>query len=110
MEQTNSPGPLDAPRESGHCAAVVDPAEVAAAAPSRSNRIEVRNPILALPGAATVQAMPPDTRAILRRLFLDMRDDARVRAAECWRRHKAPMACYWKAVSVYSNHIARVLA
>lgn len=76
----------------------------------RSSRAEVRNPILALPAAQAIRAMPSDTRAIFRRLLLDMRDDARVRAAECWRRHKAPMACYWKAVSVYCNHIARVLA
>lgn len=76
----------------------------------RSIRAEVRNPLLALPAAAQVRALDASTRATLRALVIDMRDDARVRAAECWRRHKAPMACYWKAVSVYCNHLARVLA
>lgn len=76
----------------------------------RSNRREVRNPVLALSAAAKLQELEPSTKSTLRALFLDMRDDARVRATECWRRHKAPMACYWKAVSVYCNHIARVLA
>jgi len=76
---------------------------------SRQTRL-VHNPLLALPAAAKVQALDASTRATLRDLFIDMRDDARARAAECWRKHKAPMACYWKAVSVYANHIARVLA
>jgi hypothetical protein len=76
----------------------------------RSNRVEVRNPILALPSAAKLQALEPESRAALRAALLDLRDDARARAAECWSRHKAPMACYWKAVSVYANHLSRVLA
>jgi hypothetical protein len=73
---------------------------------SRPSR-HVHNPVLALPAAAKLQELEPSVRANLRALFIDMRDDARARAAECWRRHKAPMACYWKAVSVYANHIAR---
>lgn len=76
----------------------------------RSSRREVRNPVLALPAAQRLLAANQSVRHLLRDLFLDLRDDARVRAAECWRRHKAPMAVYWKAVGVYCNHIARVLA
>lgn len=76
----------------------------------RSNRIEVRNPVLALPAAAKLQALPQASREALRAALLDLRNDARDRAAECWHRHKAPMACYWKAVSVYANHLARALA
>jgi hypothetical protein len=76
----------------------------------RSNRREVRNPVLALPAAQRLLAAPADVRQLLRDLLLDLRDDARIRAAECWRRHKAPMAVYWKAVSVYANHMARALS
>ena len=75
----------------------------------RSSRVEVRNPVLALPAAAKLQALDVDSRAAIRAVLVDLRNDARMRAAECWRRHKAPMACYWKAVSVYANHLARVL-
>ena len=77
---------------------------------NRSVRATVRNPILALPGAALLQSLPPDSRAALRAVMLNIRDDCRVRAADCWAKHKAPMACYWKACGVYANHIARVLA
>jgi hypothetical protein len=75
----------------------------------RSSKAEVRNPVLALPSSAKLQALPADSRAALRATLIDLRDDARMRAAECWRKHKAPMACYWKAVSVYANHLARAL-
>lgn len=76
---------------------------------SRSNLAEVRNPVLGLPSAGRLAELSPLNRAALRGVMLDIRKDAAERAAECWRRHKAPMACYWKAVSVYSGHIARAL-
>lgn len=75
----------------------------------RSNQPDVRNPLMALPGAGKLAALPPESRAALRALLMDIRVDARDRAAECWRKHKAPMACYWKAVSVYAGHAARLL-
>lgn len=78
--------------------------------PDRSLRREVRNPVLTLPAAQSLLEADPSTRQLLRALLQDLAADARGRAAECWRRHKAPMACYWKAVSVYAGHIARVLA
>jgi hypothetical protein len=76
---------------------------------TRANRREVRNPVLALPAAQRILEADQSVRQLLRSILLDIRDDARQRAAECWRRHKAPMAVYWKAVSVYANHIARVM-
>lgn len=79
-------------------------------APDRSARREVRNPILALPGASRLQALEPSTRSALRGVLLDIQADARARADKCWRTHKAPMAVYWKAVGVYAGHIARALA
>lgn len=75
---------------------------------ARSNQATVRNPLLALPAAQRVVSLPPEARAALRDLLLAIRADAQVRAAECWRRHKAPMACYWKAVAVYAGHAARI--
>lgn len=75
----------------------------------RDRRVEVRNPVLALPASARLMALDAGSKAALRDVLIDMRDDARRRAAECWKKHKAPMACYWKAVSVYANHLARAL-
>jgi len=77
----------------------------------RSSRREVRNPVLGMPHAnlALVELTPAE-RDRVRCVMLAIRDDARAKAQECWRRHKAPMAVYWKAVGVYANHIARVLA
>lgn len=75
----------------------------------RSNLREVRNPVLAHPAARRLQSLDPSVRLMLRDLFREIALDARERAAEAWARHKAPMAVYWKAVSVYSGHIAKVL-
>ena len=58
---------------------------------------------------ARFQSLPPSARHALRAALLDLRGDAQHRAELQWRRHKAPMACYWKAVAVYSGHIARTL-
>ncbi|MBB3694987.1 hypothetical protein [Sphingomonas sp. BK580] len=65
--------------------------------------------MLALPSVARLQTLSPVARAELRQLLLELRGDAQVRADDCWRRHKAPMAAYWKVVSVYAGHVARVL-
>ena len=76
---------------------------------ARACRAFVRNPVLALPAASSLRELSPDTRAALGAILLDLADDARHRAEESWRRHKAPMAAYWKAVAVYAGHLARVL-
>ncbi|WP_254606417.1 hypothetical protein [Sphingomonas bacterium] len=65
--------------------------------------------MLALPGTARLLQLDPHTRSLLRAVLLDLAVDARTRAEDSWRRHKAPMAAYWKAVSVYAGHLARVL-
>ena len=76
---------------------------------TRSNRREVRNPLLALPGVLKLQRLPPPVREALRDVLREIALDARRRAQQCWKTHKAPMAAYWKAVSVYAGHLARVL-
>lgn len=68
-----------------------------------------RNPVLALPVAARLQALPPAQREALRAFCLDLATDARSRAQESWRKNKGPMAAYWKAVGAYAGHLAKVL-
>lgn len=75
---------------------------------TRSNRPDVRNPLLALPSAEAIRALPDAARAALRAVLMDIRRDAQARAEQCWKKHKAPMAAYWKAVAVYAGHTARV--
>lgn len=74
----------------------------------RGLRPEIRNPVLALPAAQDIANLPMEARRALCRLLVDLRRDARERAKHAWRRNKAPMAAYWKAVAVYAGHIERV--
>lgn len=74
----------------------------------RSNRRDVRNPVLALPAAQRLLEQPPEVREILAQLLGELAGDAQGRAQESWRKHKAPMAAYWKACAVYAGHLRRV--
>ena len=76
---------------------------------SRAARAEVRNPLLALPAAQRLKALPPEAQAALREILREISTDARGRAELCWRKHKAPMAAYWKAVAVYAGHASRLV-
>jgi hypothetical protein len=77
---------------------------------ARSNRREVRNPILGLPDArAALAELEPAQAEALARVLLAIQIDARARADESWRRHKGPMAAYWKAAGVYCGHIAKAI-
>ena len=69
----------------------------------------VHNPLLDLPAIAELQCLPEASRAALRALLLGLAADAGGRAEASWRRHKGPMAAYWKAVAVYAKHAARAL-
>lgn len=75
----------------------------------RSLRTDIRNPLLALPSMTEMRRLPESTRAPLRILLKEISADARKRADQCWKKHKAPMAAYWKAVAVYAGHAARAL-
>ena len=75
----------------------------------RSNRAEVRNPLIGLPSYRALASLGPTERAAIHAVLVDLRADARLRAAECWRRRKPPMAAYWAAVGVYAGHAARAL-
>ena len=53
--------------------------------------------------------LPLTARIQLRNALLDLRKDSLERAQMQWKRHKAPMALYWKVVGVYAGHIARAI-
>ena len=74
----------------------------------RSSSAKVRNPLLRLPSAQRIHALPPEARRALAALLLELSRDAREQAERSWRQHKAPMAAYWKAVSVYAGHLHRM--
>ena len=75
----------------------------------RSLRAEVRNLLLRLRAAERIRALPPSTRLEPAALLLELSRDARECARRSWRQNKAPMALYWKAVSVYAGHLHRVV-
>jgi hypothetical protein len=75
----------------------------------RSNRAEIRNPILALPALRKVRALPEPARLAIAELLKEISEDAQERSVRAWYRNKAPMAAYWKSVAVYARHIHRAL-
>src|SRR3546814_9967708 len=66
----------------------------------RSNRAEVRNPILGLPSVAYLRALDPAARHALQAVLLDIQRDARQRAEKSWLSRKPPVAAYWAACGV----------
>jgi hypothetical protein len=76
---------------------------------TRSLRTDVRNPVLALPAVARLRSLDQASKDALAAILRDIAADARVRADKCWKKHKAPMAAYWKGVAVYAGHTARAL-
>jgi hypothetical protein len=77
--------------------------------PARSNRAEVRNPVLTLPAVAKLRALDTETRRVLQDILIELQQDARQRAEASWRSRKPPLAAYWAACGVYAGHIARAL-
>lgn len=75
----------------------------------RSTRPDVRNPLLQLETARRLgEWLEPATCQVLARFLTELAEDARRRAGECWKKHKAPMALYWKVVAVYARHLAQI--
>ncbi|MCH4894307.1 hypothetical protein GO308_14395 [Sphingomonas sp. SFZ2018-12] len=74
---------------------------------ARSNRAEVRNPVLLLPAVQALRRLDPEARVALQRLLLEIRDEARLKADKSWHTRKPPVAAYWAACAVYAGHIAR---
>jgi hypothetical protein len=57
--------------------------------------------------AETFNALPVDSKKALKAALNELSKDARKRSSYSWNKHKAPMALYWKVVSVYAGHILR---
>lgn len=68
------------------------------------------NPLLRLPAAHKLLALPAEQRAPLEALMRELRADADREAENAWRRRKGPMAAYWRAVSTYARHVAHALS
>lgn len=75
----------------------------------RGARREVRNPVLLLPAAQGILALPVESRRPLGILLRQLADQANEQAQSSWKSNKGIMAAYWKAVSVYAKHLARVI-
>lgn len=75
----------------------------------RGAKREVRNPVLMLPAARGILALPVEQRRPLGILLRELADQANDQAHTSWRSNKGIMAAYWKAVSVYAKHLARVI-
>jgi hypothetical protein len=88
---------------------VIEGEVAASAGVSRSNRAEVRNPLLMLVSAELLQALPKDSRDALRALLMDLRRSAHEKAEHSWKTRKGPLALYWRCVAVYAGHISRLL-
>ena len=78
-------------------------------AETRSQRREVRNPVLTLPAVAALRQLDPAARAALAAVLGDLAADAKRRAQISWTQNKGVMAAYWKAVGAYATHIRRAL-
>lgn len=57
--------------------------------------------------SARFNTLPLEARLALRGALQDLRKHGLARAQYCWKKHKAPMAVYWKVVGVYAGHLAR---
>jgi len=68
------------------------------------------NPLLRLPAARRLIALPAEQREPLEALLRELRAEADREAENAWRRRKGPMAAYWRAVATYARHVAHVLA
>lgn len=77
---------------------------------ARSAKAEVRNPVLAVPEAiAALEQLEPAAAEALARVLTALASDWQQRAEQLWRKHKAPMAAYWKVNAVWARHIARAI-
>lgn len=77
----------------------------------RSNRPEVRNPLLALPAAQELSAIlanHPDLRASFKRLCRQLKAQCREQEANAIKRRKGPMVQYWMSTGTWAGHLANV--
>lgn len=53
--------------------------------------------------------LPNDSKIALKKALQILRIDSLKKSNHSWKKHKAPMALYWKVVGVYSGHISRAI-
>lgn len=76
----------------------------------RSSLPEVRNPLLAIPEVqAEIATLSDESSAALERILLGLSKTFRAKGEEAWRKHKPPMAAYYKANAVNARHLALAL-
>lgn len=77
---------------------------------ARSNRAAVRNPIAADAEVCAILAeISPEGREVLRRVLTSLSKSWRAKAEQSWRKHKPPVAAYWKSNAVNARHLALAL-
>lgn len=67
------------------------------------------NPVLELPAAQKLAALPLGQRLAIAAVFRELRGAADDLAESSWRRRKGPMTSYWRGVATYSRHLAHAL-
>lgn len=74
---------------------------------SRSTSAAVRNPIAADPEVCAILGeMSPEGREILARVLSRLARTWRAKAEQSWRKHKPPVAAYWKSNAVNARHLS----
>lgn len=76
---------------------------------NRSNKPEVRNPVVALPEVALMHKLPDEARLALRAVVASFAETAKVQERNALKRGKAPLYYYWHVVNVYAKHIAHAI-
>jgi uncharacterized membrane protein len=66
--------------------------------------------MLALQEVRDAASLPPEAREALRRVLLAVSKTCREKGNEAWRKHKPPMAAYWKSNAVHARHLAHAMA
>jgi hypothetical protein len=78
---------------------------------SRSNSAAVRNPIAADPEVEReLMFLSANEKAALARMLKRLSAKWREKAEHAWRKHKPPMAAYWKQNAVNARHLALALS
>ncbi|WP_353254703.1 hypothetical protein [Burkholderia anthina] len=67
------------------------------------------NPLLQLPAARDLLALPAESRRAVSSVLRALRTQANAEAEIAWSRRKGPMAAYWRAVSTYARHLAHAI-
>jgi hypothetical protein len=73
---------------------------------ARASLPKPRNPVLGLKSFRKFATLHPAALDALADLLEEIHSEAALKAEHCWRTRKAPMAAYWRAVSVYAGHIS----